>query len=162
MKVRNLLVALSVMLLPLGLSTAQAAAQVVDGKCTIKTALPKGDAFSISGNTATTTVILTGNCNETIGLSSWNAPAGQSTFQPYNQQKLFTYKMVNVGRGSHNLSIAVNPVCSYQVDVVLGTPFNKNGEPEMPNRKIGAKQVFGAACPAPKQPTPVTPTQPQT
>jgi hypothetical protein len=84
---------------------------------------PNG-SFSISGNTATTTFIVTGpaGCTADVTMATWRAPYGTNSFLPYDQQKLLYSKTTTVTAGhQYDMTIQTAPNCNYQIDTLRGS-----------------------------------------
>ena len=78
--------------------------------------------FTVSGDTITTNVTLTGdtNCKKAITLAVWKAPSANG--QPINDQVLFNHTTKTLGKGTHSISAKLPPNnCYYQADLLKGS-----------------------------------------
>lgn len=111
-------------------STAQAAVPGQVGnapRCTVASVGPRGQAFSVTGNTATVKFTATGpeNCRVQVSALSFFAPSIDG--RPYDQQILFERSTKTYSPGTHTLSVDLpkssteEKGCFYQVDLTYGT-----------------------------------------
>ncbi|HSX46030.1 MAG TPA: hypothetical protein VLG27_03450, partial [Candidatus Saccharimonadia bacterium] len=159
---RNLIATAILAVMPLAMTTSASAQTFNNGGngCSVVELAPLNKAFTVSGNTASTTVQVNGpaTCKETVSLASWNAPVNSPNFRPFASQSLVAKKTVTLGVGQHVLSIPINSACAYQVDLVLGSrATNASGTADYtPDVMMGYLQVFNKMCTI-TPPTPPTP-----
>lgn len=101
-----------------------------------------GEGFTVSGNTVSVNVIVTGNetCRKDFVLAAFKIPHDTLTPFPEELQTLFDYTVLRgVGPGTYKMTVKI-PDCFYQVDLTLGTnPTGPNGRlPYEANRMLNS------------------------
>lgn len=128
---------------------ASANAQTVAPSC-VATPAPLNmwqKGFTVSGDTISTTVTLTGdaNCKRAITLATWKAPAADG--QPIDQQVLFNHTTKIFGKGTHTISAKLPPNnCYYQADLL------RSASPTAPDGTANYAWQDGKIVPADQNP----------
>jgi hypothetical protein len=113
--------------------------------------------------TVTGSVTVTGDCQQTVTIASWQAPDATHGL-PYSAQKLYAHTTATFGAGVHTLSVKL-PDCYYQVDLVRGGSATGANGGAVYDTSVMMGSLHGGSkvCTTPTPPTtPVTPTTPET
>lgn len=108
-----------------------------------------------------TKVVVKGDadCTKDVSIASWRAPYDSEDFRPYRDQTLVDSKSVNLGVGTHTLSVNTDD-CLYQVDLLYGKETTVDGTADYPDsQKLGWVQSGTKIC---RKPVVVTPPAPET
>lgn len=130
---------------------------------TKNTANQADSRFTLSGNTVSADVMVTGpsTCQVGATLTTWEAPDANKGL-PYDQQTLFAQVSEVFTPGKHTIAVAM-PDCFYQVDLTQEAAANPHVGNSFPNGTYyGSLHGGTQACtptPPPSTP-PVTPTPP--